>query len=104
MRYEKRHGSFYLIDERTTGHEEILLMADSIAILIDVQDGLLVKHGEPSKVRKRHARYVAAGLGHNIVLVESAEWDAKTLNRLIEVSGAAGQWLEAQASKFLPAA
>lgn len=109
FRYEKRHGSYYLIEKLAPlggrDREDIRLMSDSIAVLIDVEEGIMLKHGAPELVRKKHSEYAANGFDDGYVLVESDRWDVAVLNKFLANAAAAGQWWREQqhaAAKLLP--
>jgi len=107
FRYEKRHGSYYLIEQLPAlggqPREDIRLMSDSIAVLIDVEEGVMLKHGAPDLVRRKHSEYAALDFDDGYVLVESNQWDVAILNRFLGNAAAAGKWWREQQAQNLPA-
>ena len=98
LKYARENGSYYLYQEDDNGNRDIVLMSDEIAVLIDLEDGCLYKHGTPEKVRAYHANLLSqvGDLCARHVIVSSRDWDPDTLNRMLDTSGYAGRWYAAQ--------
>jgi hypothetical protein len=103
IRYEKRHGSFYLIEQLARGGEDILNMIDEVAILFDAEDGTLYKHGAPDRVREYHTKLAKSGLAEDCVFLASKDWDPELLNKFMDCTGSVGVWWKQQ-QKLIPTA
>ncbi len=87
MHYEKKFGSYYLMEGKS-----ILTMTDSVAILIDAESGTLLKHGNPPDVHAIKVKLMESmkAMTMHFVVIESEKWDVEELNKCLNISGYAG--------------
>lgn len=95
--YRKNHGSFQWVgtkDHPILKSPEIYWQGEEIAVMIDVENAVIHRHGDPAVVNAAHKKLVdsfnATGFGDlakAIVVVTSCDWDVDELNKALQTSG-----------------
>jgi len=98
LRYEKKFGSYYLLDDR----DNIRLMTDEIAIVYSIdEDGMSVLHKHGSKkiveawFNNKISKLFEAGLNDlaNEFRIVFGEFEVDDLNKIINTSGYISEFL-----------
>ena len=89
--YRKKHGSYYFYGQN---ENDIICMADRVAIIFDSENYVLLKHGPEDRIEQIYAdmqtKYRKSGLddiADNLRIISSREWDVDELNKIIHHTG-----------------
>lgn len=82
IKYKKEHGAYCLYE-----NERLLFMSTEISVLYDVDEFVLLKHGQPENVKKAYEKYKEKGLNAKLEVVTSDSWNVDELNKILSTSG-----------------
>lgn len=97
--YRKRFGSYQLvgaINLPLLNSPEIYWQGESIALLVDIEAGVLLKHGCEKEVRQYRSKMLDSFNGYDDIfrVFCSSEWDIDEINKCLECSGYVMKMLE----------
>jgi hypothetical protein len=92
--YKKKFGSYYLEDELGT----TLLKCDQVAMVVDVEDGILLKHGAPESIEQHYNR-LRTMFPYIKMLILSKEIPAEEINKCLTTTGYVREFIRLRSSE-----